>query len=202
MKALSDVCTIQTGFTARGRLESAADGAVLALQLRDILSNGLIAAQSLIRIQVGDISERYLARPGDVVFRSRGERNTAAVIDESIPEPALAILPLMILRPDPQLLSGAYLAWAINQEPAQRHFEEEAQGTSLRMVSRTALENLKIAVPDFQTQQRILQVDALAERERQLAGQLTLKHYELIHRVLVERAQRRTTTSGMERMPK
>jgi len=202
MKALSDVCTIQTGFTARGRLESAADGGVLALQLRDILSNGLIAAQSLIRIQVGDISERYLTRPGDVVFRSRGERNTAAVMDESIPEPALAILPLMILRPDPQLLSGAYLAWAINQEPAQRHFEEEAQGTSLRMVSRTALENLKIAVPDFQTQQRILQVDALAERERQLAGQLTLKHYELIHRVLVERAQRRTTTSGMERMPK
>jgi hypothetical protein len=202
MKALSDVCTIQTGFTARGRLESAAEGGVLALQLRDILPNGLIAANGLIRIQVGDISERYLARPGDVVFRSRGERNTAAVMDESIPEPALAILPLMILRPDLQLLSGAYLAWAINQEPAQRHFEEEAQGTSLRMVSRTALENLKIAVPDFQTQQRILQVDALAERERQLAEQLTLKHYELIHRVLVERAQGRTTTSGMERMPK
>jgi hypothetical protein len=202
MKALSDVCTIQTGFTARGRLESSADGGVLALQLRDILPNGLIAANGLIRIQVGDISERYLARPGDVVFRSRGERNTAAVMDESIPEPALAILPLMILRPDPQALSGAYLAWAINQEPAQRHFEEEAQGTSLRMVSRTALENLKIAVPDFQTQQRILQVDALAERERQLAEQLTLKHYELIHRVLVERAQGRTTTSGMERMPK
>ena len=202
MKALSDVCTIQTGFTARGRLESSADGGVLALQLRDILPNGLIAANGLIRIQVGDISERYLTRPGDVVFRSRGERNTAAVMDESIPEPALAILPLMILRPDPQLLSGAYLAWAINQEPAQRHFEEEAQGTSLRMVSRTALENLKIAVPDFETQQRILQVDALAERERQLAEQLTLKHYELIHRVLVERAQWRTTMGGMERMPK
>ena len=202
MKALSDVCTIQTGFTARGRLESAADGGVLALQLRDILTNGLIVANSLIRIQVGDISERYLARPGDVVFRSRGERNTAAVIDESIPEPALAILPLMILRPDPQLLSGAYLAWAINQEPAQRHFQEAAQGTSLRMVSRTALENLKIAVPDFQTQQRILQVDALAERERELAEQLTLKRHQLIHRLLVDRAQGHTSTSGMERMPK
>ena len=124
-------------------------------------------------------------------------------MDESIPEPALAILPLMILRPDPQTLSGAYLAWAINQEPgSQRYFGEEAQGTSLRMVSRTALENLKIAVPDFETQQRILQVDALAERERQLAEQLTLKHYELIHRVLVERAEGRTTMSGMERMPK
>ena len=104
------------------------DGGVLALQLRDILPDGLIAANGLIRIQVGDISERYLARTGDVVFRSRGERNTAAVVDESISEPALAVLPLMILRPNPQLLSGAYLAWAINQEPAQRKFEEEAPG--------------------------------------------------------------------------
>ena len=52
MKTLSEVCTIQTGFTTRGRLESAADGGVLALQLRDILPNGLIAVNGLIRVQV------------------------------------------------------------------------------------------------------------------------------------------------------
>jgi hypothetical protein len=202
MKKLVDICAIQTGYTARGRLESVEQGGVLGLQLRDILPNGRVSTMSLVRTQVEGPFERYLARPGDVVFRSRGERNTAAVIEESIPEPVLALLPLMILRPDPAVLSGAYLAWAINQEPAQRHFEEEAQGTSLRMVSRSALENLEIAVPSFETQQKILRVDALAEQERELAEQLTLKNYELIHRVLVERAQEHTSMSKMERMPK
>jgi hypothetical protein len=202
MKALSQVCTILTGFTARGRLEPAEHDGILALQLRDISPSGSIALDSLTRIHLDDAPERYLVRTGDVVFRSRGERNTAAVVDESISEPALAVLPLMILRPNPQLLSGAYLAWAINQEPAQRKFEEEAQGTSLRMVSRTTLEKLTIAVPDFETQHRILQIDALAECERKLAQQLTSKHYELIHRVLIERAQGHTSINGNERMPK
>lgn len=202
MGTLSEVCTILTGFTARGRLEPTEQDGILALQLRDISPGGSIALDSLMRIHLDDVPERYFVRTGDVVFRSRGERNTAAVMDESISEPALAVLPLMILRPNPQLLSGAYLAWAINQEPAQRKFEEEAQGTSLRMVSRTTLEKLAIAVPDFETQHRILQIDALAERERKLAQQLTSKHYELIHRVLIERAQGHRSINGNERMPK
>jgi len=202
MVMLSEVCTILTGFTARGRLEPAERDGILTLQLRDISPDGSIALDSLMRIHLDDVPERYFVRTGDVVFRSRGERNTAAVLDESISEPALAVLPLMIIRPNPQLLSVAYLAWAINQEPAQRKFEEEAQGTSLRMVSRTTLEKLPIAVPDFETQRRILQIDALAERERKLAQQLTSKHYELIHRVLIESAQRHTSIDGHERMSK
>lgn len=201
MRELSQVCAIQSGYTVRGRLDSAEHGNVLALQLRDIAPNGSIAIENLTRMQFDPVPDKYVLRQGDVLFRSRGERTTAAVIDVSFEDPALAVLPLMILRPNPQLLSGAYLAWVINQEPAQRHFEEEAQGTSLRMVSRATLEKLQIAVPDLETQQRILQIDVLAEHERELAQQLTLKHYELIHRVLVERAQAHITASGMERMP-
>lgn len=199
---LSRICTIQTGFTARGRLDPAEHGNVLALQLRDVAPNGSIAAKNLTCIYLDPVPEKYLVRTGDVVFRSRGERTTAAVIDASFPAPTVAVLPLMILRSDPEVLSGAYLAWVINQEPAQRHFEESAQGTSLRMVSRSSLEDLKISVPSFATQQKILQLNALAERERDLAEQLTLKQHELIRRLLVERARKRTKGSGMERMTK
>ncbi len=199
---ISGVCTIQIGLTARARLDPVEHGNILALQLRDVAPNGTIDFNNLTRIHLDPLPEKYLVSSGDVVFRSRGERTTAAVIDASFPALALAVLPLMILRPDPQVLSGAYLAWVINQEPAQRHFEESAQGTSLRMVSRSSLENLKIAVPSLETQQRILQLDALAERERDLAEQLTIKRHELIRRLLVERARKRTKASGMERMTK
>ncbi len=199
---LSRVCSIQTGFTARGRLDPVEHGNVLALQLRDVAPNRAIEFNNLTRIHLDPVPEKYLVRGGDVVFRSRGESTTAAVIDSSLPLPALAVLPLMILRPNPQVLSGAYLAWVINQEPAQRHFEESAQGTSLRMVSRSSLERLKIAVPSLETQQRILQIDALAERERDLAQQLTHKRHELIRRLLVEQASKRTAATRMERTTK
>jgi hypothetical protein len=201
-KTLSQVCSILTGFTARGRLEPALHDGVLVLQLRDITQDGSITSEGLTRIQLDDVPDRYLVRTGDVVFRSRGERNTAAVVGEPFTEPALVVLPLMILRPNTQLLSGAYLAWAINQDPAQRHFEVAAQGTGLRMVSRASLAELEIAIPDIDTQRRILQLSDLAEREQELTQQLTLKRHGLIHRLLIERAQGHTSINGNERMPK
>jgi len=199
---LTGACTIQTVFTARGRLDPAEHGNVLALQLRDVAANGTIDFNYLTRIYLDPIPEKYLVGAGDVVFRSRSESMSAAVIDAPLPLPALAVLPLMILRPDPQVLSGAYLAWVINQEPAQRHFEESAQGTSLRMVSRSSLENLEIAVPSLETQQKILQIDALARRERELAQQLTHARHELIRRLLVEQAGKRTSSTRTKRMTK
>jgi hypothetical protein len=175
---------------------------VLALQLRDISSDASISWESVIRTQLDDVPERYFVRAGDVVFRSRGERNTAAVVDQSLPGPTLAVLPLMILRPDTQLVSSAYLAWAINQAEAQRQFEEEAQGTSLRMVSRSSLEKLRIPVPDFQTQQKILEIDALARHEHALTLQLATKRHDLMHHILIERAGQSNPVHGMEKNPK
>ncbi len=199
---LPQVCTIQSGFTARGRLDPAEHGNVLALQLRDVAPNGSIDFNNLTAIRLDPVPEKYLVRSGDVVFRSRGESTTAAVIDSPLRLPVLAVLPLMILRPDPQVLSGPYLAWVINQEPAQRHFDESAQGTSLRMVPRSSLEDLKLALPSLETQQRILQIVALAEQERDLAQQLTLRRHELIRRLLVERASKRASATRKETMKK
>ena len=199
---LSQVCTIQTGFTARERLDPVEHGNVLVLQLRDVAPNGTIDFHNLTRIQLDRVPEKYLVQSGDVVFRSRGESTTAAVIDSQLPLPALAVLPLIILRPDPQALSSAYLAWVINQGPAQRHFEENAQGTSLRMVSRSSLDTLPLAVPSLEMQQSILRIDALAERERELAQQLTHARRELICRLLVEQAKRHNPATTIERTTK
>jgi hypothetical protein len=199
---LVGACAIQTGFTARTRLDPAEHGNVSALQLRDVAPNGDIDFKNLTRIYLDPIPEKYLVRSGDVVFRSRGESTTAAVIDLPIPLQVLAVLPLMILRPNPQVLSGAWLAWTINQKPAQRHFEENAQGTSLRMISRSSLETLAIAIPSLEMQQRILRMDALAGRERDLARQLAHVRHELIRRLLIEHAGKHTPVPTTKRTTK
>jgi len=155
-----------------------------------------------------DISERLSSAPWTMfVFRSRGERNTAAVMDESNFTGASACNLAVnessgLIR---QLLSGAYLAWAINQEPAQRHFQEAAQRHKPSHVSRTALETCKVSVVPDLKRRKNLAVDALkTERERAgCRGNLPLKHYDLI-----TPSSCRTPPNGphakkgMERMPK
>ncbi len=199
---LADTCTIHTGYTARGRLEPVAAGGVLAIQLRDISPDGAIDPQRLTRVQLDDLADRYFVRAGDVVFRSRGERNTASALDERLREPALAVLPLLVLRPKPDVVVPEYLAWAINQPPAQRHFDAAAHGTNIRMIPRSSLDGLELDIPDIETQRRIVAIDALAERERELSQLAAETRRKMMSLILVERAGRMRTNATKKRTPR
>jgi hypothetical protein len=192
-----DVCSIQIGYTARAKFEPAADG-VLSIQLRDIAEDGVDITQ-LTRVQIKERVDRYLVQAGDVLFRSRGERNTAVALDERFVEPAVAVSPLMLLRPDPSAVMPQYLAWAINQPEAQRHFDTAARGTSIRMVPKASLDDLDIDVPDLETQRRIVAVDALAAQEHALTHLLANTKRDLTNRLLAERAKsKRSATPQRE----
>lgn len=199
---LGDACTIHTGYTARGRLEPTAAGGVLAIQLRDISPDGLIDPERLTRVQLDGLADRYFVRAGDVVFRSRGERNTASALDQRLREPALAVLPLMVLRPKRDVVTPEYLAWAINQPPAQRHFDGAARGTNIRMIPRSSLDDLELDVPDLETQKKIVAIDVLAERERELSLIAAESRRKLTSLILVERANRMRPDAGQERKSK
>ncbi len=194
---LPDLCTIQTGYTARSRLHPVSRGGVLTIQLRDVAADGEINPDALTRVELGELPGRYFARTGDVVFRSRGDRNTASALDERLAEPALAILPLIVLRPKLDVVTPEYLAWAINQSSAQRYFERMARGTNMRMIPKSSLNDLCLDIPDLKTQRRIAAADRLAKRERMLTLRLAEKRRKYTSLILEERAK----SSGLAAKP-
>lgn len=153
---LPSACALQLGYTARARFEPAADG-MLVIQLRDVTDDG-VEPGHLMRTQLHERVDRYLVREGDVLFRSRGERNIAIALGRPFSEPAIAVSPLMVLRPKKEVINPAFLAWSINQPDAQRHFDTIARGTSIRMIPKASLEDLAIDVPDLETQRRIVAI--------------------------------------------
>ena len=186
---VSDLSTIHTGYTTRSRLETADRGGLLAIQLGDLSPDGRVNPERLTRVRLGSLPDKHLVSTGDVVFRSRGERNTAFALDVRFREPALAVLPLFVLRPKTDIVLPEYLAWAMNQPPAQRHFDSFARGTGLRMVPRSSLGTLDIDVPDLETQRKIVAIDALAERERALSVLAADKRRQLTSLLLADRAK-------------
>lgn len=186
---LAELSDIHSGYTARGKLEPLPEGGVPALQLRDVGTEGAAPGPDFQRYDLGKLPDRYFVRGGEVVFRSRGEPNAAAAIRDPLPEPAVVIVPLVIVRPDRARVLPEYLAWAINQPDAQRRLGAEAQGTSLRMIPMAVLENLEIAVPDLPTQKRIVELDALARQEGKLLQQLAARREELVSAILGEAAK-------------
>lgn len=199
---LDVVCTIHTGYTARGRLEPVESGGIPTIQLRDFASDGRVDPARFARVQLDGLVERYLVRAGDVIFRSRGERNTASALDDRLREPAVAVLPLLVLRPKRNVVTPEYLAWVINQPPAQRHFDSAARGTNIRMIPRSGLDDLELDVPDLVTQKTIVAVDILAERERELAILAANRRRTLTSLILAERANTMRPDVGQERKPK
>lgn len=187
---LSQLCTVQIGHTARSRLDPATGGGIPAVQLRDTRPDGGMAGESVGRYRMDPIPDRYWARAGDVLFRSRGDKNTATALGPEFSSPAVAVMPLVILRPKPGQIDPAYLAWAINQPAAQRHFDECARGTGMRMIPIGCLSSLEIPVPDLATQRAIADVDHLAAREHHLAMRLADKRRQLTAFALHERANR------------
>lgn len=198
---LPSVCSILSGYTARGRLEPATIGGVLAIQLRDLPAAGQVDVSHLTRVQLDDARERHRVYAGDVLFRSRGDRNTAVVVGP-VQDTAVAVLPLMVLRPNPDIVAAEYLAWAINLPETQRFFNTVARGTNLRMISREALEKVELDIPDIQTQQKIVAIAALAERERQLSMLLADARRDVTTRVLSELAKQTRPVATRKGMTK
>lgn len=187
---LSQVCGIHSGYTARSRLELAPQGGVPVLQLRDVSAGADVAVPEPLRYDL-PAAERFQVVDGDLIFRSRGEPNTAAVVRSALAEPVVVIAPLMILRPDRRKLLPDFLAWSLNRPETQRTLSSEAQGTSLRMISVATLENLQIAVPDLATQKQIVEIDALGRREARLLQQLAASRAQLLTTLLGEVAEAR-----------
>ena len=181
---LRDICKIQIGYTARQRIRRATQHGTLTVQLRDVSPNGTVDPGRLTRRQVGDVPDRYLVGMGDVLFRSRSESNTASALDDRFCEPALAMLPLYILRPNIHVVLPEFVVWAINQPRAQRHFDRFARGTNMRMIPRAVLTGLEIALPGIEVQRRVVALDALAQRERTLSIRAVEQRRRLVARIL------------------
>jgi hypothetical protein len=168
---LDQISDIQMGFTARERLVAMETGTPV-IQLRDLQPDGRLNTAGLIKCELGIVAPRYLVMKGDILFRSRGDKNTAMMV-EGLDVASVAVLPLVIIRPKTAVVQPHYLSWFINSEWTQEYFDKAAHGTNLRMISRADLEALPIDVPDLRTQQRIIEIERLAAKERRLSLQLT-----------------------------
>jgi restriction endonuclease S subunit len=184
---LRDVCSVLSGYTMRGRLEPAPAGGVLAIQPSDLEENGIIEVGVLIRVDAP--TGRSEVGSGDVLFRSRGIRTFACAVPDNLTEPAIALMPLFVIRPDDDGVDSRYLAWALNQSEAQSHFRQSSQGQSIQMVSKRVLEDAPISLPPLARQKQIAAAAQLAGRQLMLERRLVERRYTLLSLQFAHAAQ-------------
>ena len=183
MKAsLGDISEIQVGYQSREGIRVHPDGSHFLLQARDFNNFHQVDWSTLTRFTPTGSTTKSEIRQGDVLFLAKGQDNFACPVNH-ITNHILAANSFYILRPNKATILPDYLAWWLNQTPAQEYIKLNRSGSSLPFLSVSALSHLEIPVPDFEVQRKISELELLRKKEADLIDLYLTKKLALIQTV-------------------
>lgn len=174
METLNNFAEVHAGHPFRGSVPEIPDGIALTVQMRDVSPAHGVAWAQVARTNPGGRKKPDWLRPDDILFLARGTRNFALHLQQ-VPGPAVCSQYFFLIRLKAEyaqhLLPG-FLAWQINQEPAQEYLHRNAEGSDQLSIRRGVLEALPLTLPPLQRQQQILALVETHRREQQLLDAL------------------------------
>jgi len=180
---LKHIANIQTGIFAK----PVTDGQIVYLQARHFDENGQLVSTLHPDLKAENISDKHLLQHWDVLFAAKGTKNFAAWY-ESKNQPAVASTSFFVIRIQESFqnkILPEFLAWYINQPVSQKFLKGKAMGTSMVSISKSALEELEIPIPDLETQKAILKITQLRNSEKILKCQIeSLKEMQMQQQIL------------------
>jgi restriction endonuclease S subunit len=163
--SLSSLADIKAGYPFREAIESS-DNGVPVLRIKDLRPDGPINWSKVIRSELTGRRADWL-EDGDILFVARGAHSHAYCLS-GVPEQAVCSPHFfqIHLKSNSGLLPE-FLAWQINQKPAQDYFDSSAEGsTIIRNIRRQVLGDLQVVVPTIEKQQQVLRFHEAMLKEK------------------------------------
>lgn len=182
---LNDVCQVQLGYQFRGSFEQDPSGNYSVIQMKDI-NNYTLNLSELYKVNLENVKPEYLITRDTVLFMPRGFNNHAVHIEEELHNTIATDLFYIIKVKDTRLNAG-YLAWYLNQKPAQKYFASIREGTSILLVKIGQFKEIEIPILDLQTQNAIANLHKLSIKETKLVQAIQEKRAQLLETMLLER---------------
>ncbi|GKT16399.1 restriction endonuclease subunit S [Acidovorax sp. SUPP2522] len=169
---LSDLAELHTAVVFRDQApQEHPEGNVRALAIRDVVSSTPVNWSELPRVVV---AAKYLAnclQEGDVVIPSRGDYYRAWLFTGA-DLPVLPVGQLNVIRPAATLDAG-YLVWFLNLPTTGAKLKQMLTGTSIKALTKTALQTLEVDLLNMGGQRRIAEIAELAGRIAAIRHRLT-----------------------------
>lgn len=187
---IRNIVDIQIGYQFRRKVEHLSGGTHRVIQIKDFDDENRLNTSALFRVTPEHDVDRYLVNKGDVLFLSRGQRNYAFAIMSDL-ERTIAAGYFFILRKKSDSILPEYLAWTINQAPAQRYLKHMARrGTHMPIIGKSEFGQLRVSIPDLKTQKIVVRLSALQQRESLLLEQIQKKRSRLLQEVCLKAVRR------------
>jgi len=166
---LSSVTSLRAGVQFRGEAPYFAGGSSHLLQVRDTKGSVSIDDHEFRSLSDDAVKSTDFLKLGDIVIRSKGKHHPAVLIAPELPRTVASGYCLII---SPQKIRPAFLAWYLNQEPAQQYMDQHAIGTVIPVLNKKTLGEMAVPMPDLKTQERIAEIFTLQLQEGRIARNL------------------------------
>lgn len=172
MGKLLEFAEVRAGHPFRGNVPNMPDGTVLAIQMRDISVADGVVWNKVLRTRPQGRKRPDWLRQGDILFVAKGARNFAVCLDD-VPARAVCSQYFFLIRVyHSEQLLPEFLAWQINQLPAQRYLDKNAEGTDQLSIRRGVLDALPIVIPTIERQHALIRLDQAVRQERRYLERL------------------------------
>ncbi|MBK7652444.1 MAG: restriction endonuclease subunit S [Flammeovirgaceae bacterium] len=169
-RTLKDIAKLITGLYAK----PSAQADTLYLQGNYFDNFGLLDPTVKPQLKFSDKIQKHLLGNGDILFAAKGLNNYGVVYKTEMGR-AVASSSFIIVRVNNDVnVLPEYLAWYLSTDPGVKLFHKQL-GTTIPSISIAKLCELEVTIPSLVQQHRIVQVQQLRNREKQLFQQLEVQ---------------------------
>ena len=165
---LDNLVEIQPGYQTRGKILESLTGSHRLLQSKDITEEG-INWETPLSFDPEIFPDRYRISHNDILFIARGYENRAYLAVDP-PANVLASNTFYIIKP--QEIRPGYLAWWLNEKPAQAYFAQFQVKMGYAYMSKKNLVKLEVPVPALEIQEKISKALKLWNHEKHLISNI------------------------------
>lgn len=183
-KSLKEIADIQAGYPFREGITPVEEGSVRVIQIKDIGAFGELLNEDLVSVEASNLKRDFFVRTGDVLLTTRGASRRAAAIDDEL-DSTIFVAQIFAVRNLDEGILPEYLAWYLNQSPAQDHFDTFTSGATIQNVRKEVLAALPVDMPAIETQRLVLKIVELRRRESRLINEIENKRAALVNESLM-----------------
>lgn len=196
---LKDMAAVSSGATFRSRIKASVNGKLRIIQMKDLGDDNFVHLEESMQIEYAQPKPNQLIKLGDIIFRSRGRINTAALLREDA-EHTIVAAPLFRVRSDTKKVVPKFLLWWINQRSSQAYFSSRSKGTMVKMVNKQCLEDLEVNLPSLEEQSKIADFFSLSMREQHLLEEIKNRKAIYAQGILIQMVSEARLTASQKKL--
>lgn len=142
------------------------------------LKNGEIALEK--------INPKQFLQKNDILFQAKGNKFEVVLIEEDY-DNLLASSLYFVIRVDEKKIRPKYLQWVLKTKKAEKYFEKNTSGSTIKTVRKTTLEEFEFECPSLSEQEKLETLIRGFENEKRETLKYLESKEELIERKILSK---------------